>query len=359
VIKFIIIMATLIVKTIGTVGADYPTLAAWKAAQVTGNNLVALDEIHLGRVITNLTITSGFSVGPSGGADATRYVILESLNGSVISLGANIGSNTMLSAGGESYLRRRGLTLDGNGFDVQAGMSTGDYNFIHHNIIRNLDESNCRGIDASSIDAKIFNNLLYLIRGNGSSGTAVGIRDTTSSRNIWICQNTIDDIDVTGGSGDSLGISTIDNANKHVYGNIITRITNTGGGGGVNKCYQLNAPVNADYQRNSSDDTTASGAGSIINNLAANIFVNAAGRDYHEIAGSSTRNAGGDPIAQYGAIFDGWNGQTDLDGIARPQGAAWDMGVYEFVGPTPGNGGGGLLTRMPPRRKRVNRRFGI
>ncbi|MDB6128395.1 MAG: hypothetical protein JWM35_2291 [Verrucomicrobia bacterium] len=58
---------------------------------------------------------------------------------------------------------------------------------------------------------------------------------------------------------------------------------------------------------------------------AAAGFVNAAGQDYHLAAGSSAIDAG-TSVASYGVT-------TDADGVARPQGTAYDIGAFEYVPP--------------------------
>jgi hypothetical protein len=59
------------------------------------------------------------------------------------------------------------------------------------------------------------------------------------------------------------------------------------------------------------------------NFTAANpLFVNAANADYHLQSGSTAINTGLDLSAYF---------TTDKDGVARPQGAGWDMGAYEYT----------------------------
>jgi hypothetical protein len=55
--------------------------------------------------------------------------------------------------------------------------------------------------------------------------------------------------------------------------------------------------------------------------VGAGVFVDAAGGDYHLLAGSAAIDAG-ETIAEV---------ETDRDGVQRPQGANFDVGAYEFV----------------------------
>ena len=72
------------------------------------------------------------------------------------------------------------------------------------------------------------------------------------------------------------------------------------------------------------EHVTAPGTGN--NQTAAPQFVDAGAGNYHQAAGSPTIDAG---------TADSLTGTTDLDGAARSQGAAIDIGAYEFVPPAP------------------------
>ena len=65
------------------------------------------------------------------------------------------------------------------------------------------------------------------------------------------------------------------------------------------------------------------------------LFASLAGGNYHLLTGS--------PAIDHGAALSGFN--TDADGIARPQGSAWDIGAYEFSS--------GAVKPQPPTNLRV------
>ena len=67
--------------------------------------------------------------------------------------------------------------------------------------------------------------------------------------------------------------------------------------------------------------TTITAAGSVTNETATPGFVNAAAGDFHQTSTSRTINRG---------VVDADSGSTDLDGEPRSQGAAPDMGAYEY-----------------------------
>ncbi len=73
-------------------------------------------------------------------------------------------------------------------------------------------------------------------------------------------------------------------------------------------------------------DASVTPAGSATNQTAAPIFASAATGDFHELRGSPTIDGG---------AADDAAGSTDLDSAARTQGAAIDIGAFEFDGIAP------------------------
>ena len=56
-------------------------------------------------------------------------------------------------------------------------------------------------------------------------------------------------------------------------------------------------------------------------------FVDYANGDFHLQSSS--------PAKDKGVAISGWSNPTDKDGVSRPQGSAWDIGAYEYVGSPP------------------------
>lgn len=80
------------------------------------------------------------------------------------------------------------------------------------------------------------------------------------------------------------------------------------------------------------DMTTRFGGGAN-NKIEDPLFVNLSGNDFHLQAGSPAVGAAADHAVYdiFETQFPGQSIKFDFDGVARPQGASWDMGCYERV----------------------------
>jgi hypothetical protein len=92
--------------------------------------------------------------------------------------------------------------------------------------------------------------------------------------------------------------------------------------------------INLEHSNYDTEDqgtgTTITDPGSGTNQIAPPQFANAAAGDFHQVSGSPTIDAGaGDPAL----------GSADIDGEARTQGAAPDIGADEFTVPAPAANG--------------------
>src|SRR5438477_485704 len=83
---------------------------------------------------------------------------------------------------------------------------------------------------------------------------------------------------------------------------------------GIDSDYNLLAPAGSEF---------AEGPHSIVRTSTTGIVVNLATGDFHPGPASPARAAGAD-LSATGL-------GTDLDGLVRPQGPAWDIGAYAFV----------------------------
>jgi hypothetical protein len=80
------------------------------------------------------------------------------------------------------------------------------------------------------------------------------------------------------------------------------------------------------------------------NQMAAPLFANFAGSDFHQLAGSPTIDAG---------FADPQLGPTDIDGNARTLQSAPDIGADEYLPPAPPGGGGDGGGNPPPTKPRA------
>ena len=100
-------------------------------------------------------------------------------------------------------------------------------------------------------------------------------------------------------------------------------------------CHSTFNVYSSNWRTGEAPSSGAQQGGSIVDNggkqTAAPSFVDAAGGDYHQLAGSPTRNAG---------IADSLLGATDIDGDPRSNEGAPDIGADEYVVPPDSDGDG-------------------
>ena len=171
------------------------------------------------------------------------------------------------------------------------------YSQLHNNNVANGSGVGGLGVSSGSNDL-VYNNLIW---GNGL-GIKVGESDgTTATTNTHIYNNTVYNNNV-GGSGSRLGIYLDPNGSGSVVQNNIA------------------------YNDLDGDVVNAGQSGTTItNNLTANpSFAGAAANNFALLAGSPAIDAG----VAVSAVPD------DFIGTRRPQGAAYDIGAYEYTGGT-------------------------
>lgn len=164
--------------------------------------------------------------------------------------------------------------------------------------------------------------------------------DNNIFRRNWVHNNGGPGIGIFGGSGNlaynnvvtangDLGIrvrsyEVIDNCglyNNTVYGNgnwgiYVENVTPP-------NITNVHVRNNISYNNTNGQIITNSVSGTVGNNLTTDpTFVNAAGNDFRIQTSSAAKDMG----TSLSGTF-----TTDKDGIARPQGATWDIGAYEFI----------------------------
>ena len=183
---------------------------------------------------------------------------------------------------------------------------------------RNLIRNNANGIyagDAVAVPQQIYNNIL---RDNDFMGLDVGAR----SSGTLVANNTVDgngDFGITVGQ---LGLAR----NIQLVNNAITantqrpiRVINTDTG-------SYASIRSNNFNGNSLDSVLDENGLSTLssNSTTAPGYVNAATNDFH-LAPASQNIDAGSTVTEV---------TNDFDGVARPQGAGYDIGGYEFVGST-------------------------
>ena len=360
-------MAT-ITKSIGTNSRDYSTISAWEAdlsdASIYSNGDDAVGEMYADSTFTGNTVTinGGTSIGGSAGQNlnsvklsvhsdsrhdgtAESGALLKPTSGSGHNVGiiavarddftiewldismdsldsTNTNSCIRLNSGVGNCTIRNMLIHDKGGNPgssgpvaihgtVAAGTSNNWYflNNIIYSMIETSNDSasaiNCRAFQGNIY---IYNNTIYLIRSNGGSKDAVGIR----------CAN---DADTTANIKNNI-VAGLDGADKnHGY-----KIDN--GSATLNSATNLSdnsvdAADDAEDFGRSANDSTA-----LINKTLSDIaFVSttAGSEDLHITADSVCVDAGTDLGTAGGS-------QIDINGRDRDASAdTWDIGAHEFV----------------------------
>ncbi len=160
-----------------------------------------------------------------------------------------------------------------------------------HDIVRTGDLNETWGIVVIATNTTLFNNIIYNIAAGstsqpGNAGIALaGTNNTAWNNTIYSVRNSGIRIDAT-----SSGAVV---QNNIVY---LSSVANYSDGGGASTTH--------DHELEGTDP----------------VFVNAGAADFHIQTSSPAKNAG---VTLAGV-------PTDFDGIARPQGAAYDIGAYEF-----------------------------
>lgn len=187
-------------------------------------------------------------------------------------------------------------------------------------------ESNSAGIRGCTVrDGATLRNSICVSAGSGGAGVKMStVGDATAYvRNVTAIGTNPSSFGVLLQVGSSTDEQTVDL--RGVIASGVSKdlaITNSSGG---------TARITAFYSNWDTSGVivgtgTITPPGSVTNQTDAPAFVNAAGGNYHEAAGSPTIDAG---------AGDGRTGPLDVDGEARTQGATADIGADEFTVFTP------------------------
>jgi parallel beta helix pectate lyase-like protein/pectate lyase-like protein len=185
---------------------------------------------------------------------------------------------------------RNNRLYDGQGRYGGIILSVGDSNVVYNNIIYDTPSGIQVGYKASN--AKVYNNVVYGLTG----GTA--------------------------GAGNGVGIYVFaNNTSNSIYNNIVSRNS----GVGIRNESTGNTLIKNNLTYANSQDMVNNGTAGLSDNIAGRdpLFVDPASRNFHLQAAS--------PAIDAGLVMAEVN--ADADGIARPFGAAPDIGAYEYRAP--------------------------
>jgi hypothetical protein len=206
----------------------------------------------------------------------------------------NAGYGIHIYSGDPAYkpnnnVAKNNTLYDGQGRHGGMIISVGDGNLAYNNLLYNTPTGIEVGYDASN--SKVYNNVVYGLTG-GTSGASNGI-----------------------------GIFVYSNGTSSIYNNIVSKNS----GVGIRNLAAGTTLIKNNLAYQNSQDISNGGPATMSGNITGRdpLFINVASHDYHLQAGSPAIDAGA-TVAE---------AQADADGIARPQGAAYDIGAYEYHAP--------------------------
>ena len=360
-------MAT-VTKTIGTSSRDYSTIVAWEAdlsdASIYSNNDDAVGVMYADSTFTDATVTidGGTSIGGSSGQD------LDSITLTVVAADRHDGtaeSGALLKPTGASghtngiiRIEQDNITIEWLDMSLDSLDSTNTNRAIviasngDNTIIRNMlihDKGGNPGSDAvggitssfggaADDNRSIFNNIIYsLIETDTDSSSAINMR--AFEGNLYIYNNTIYLLKSNGPSKDAVGMrfGNTGTTVAYVKNNIVAGLD------GADKNYAYWQDDNAstlNSANNLSDDTTDAVADAEDFAQSANDSSALTGKTLAQIDFVSTTVGAEDLHISQSSVCIGagvdlgtTNGvEIDINGRDRDAtGDTWDIGAHEFT----------------------------
>jgi parallel beta-helix repeat protein len=237
---------------------------------------------------SNTVNNSGANGGQGDGIDLKAGLMHVTVRNNVITNthppgggGDGIVSEGVFAPAKTNYLIEGNRIFNGTGFGIALLGQNGTV--VRNNIIYNMATSGIGlygDVGINNANLRIYNNTLYRNAGNVSIGQTNGI----------ILRNNLVFGDSTGGNQMDAWSST-----------------------GIDSDYNLMAPTGAGFTEGTHSRVVTSTSG---------IVVNPANGDFYQVSGS--------PVIDKGADLSATGFAIDFSGIFRPQGAAWDIGAYEY-----------------------------
>ena len=338
-----------ITKSIGTVGRDYSTIAAWEADLDNTTPYDAGDDA-VGECYNDSAFNESvtFNGGGTLGLNSARLSVAsgqrhDGTAGTGARISRTASASTIISISTTGVPRTvEWLELNGNDNDITEGFNVNNTTTPHvgrYLLVHNLQRSSVvYGIRAQD-PAHILNTIVYgIVSTNTGSLQAAGIADEGGAADDFRALNcTVHGVTRNNGTGAGSGIkAAANNAAKVIKNCIAVATAGTTSGTKADFVYGGN---NVDDSNNLSSDATADdagGSGHLINQVTADQFVSTTGgsEDFHLKTGADAIDAGVDLATTPTGV------NIDIDGRDRDaQADTWDIGADEFVA-----AGGGAIT---------------
>ena len=278
--------------------------------QIFGRSFITIDGINIDSVSAGATNSFGLIIGSGAQSITIQNLTIKNVRGTA---GLADGAQTCLTTQqGDPGSGHRFINLDlencGTGADEHGIFLASSTSVIENCRVRTSGAMGIYvavGSEGSPNTNVIRKNVLYT---NGEAGLSIAVGTGNQAYNNIVYGNGNDGIRLSG-------------VNTLVYNNTVTANTDMG--------IVLTSATTNTLTNNIAYLNTVGQIGSTVGHTASNnlttdpLFVNAATADFHLQSGSSAINAG---ISTSPTVT------TDFDGTARPQGANYDIGAFEFSG---------------------------
>lgn len=321
--------------TIGSTGT-YPDPATWEAdipatltepcigqllnEEFTGSGIVLDISGHTTSTTNKIVLTcaagQSFRDHPTAATNPLRY---DASKGAAIRSTGGAGS-IVIRANNQSNVEIRGVQISGTGGYGPRGIFIRGFGAVVENCLVEMTGSNPVGIRLETSNATKVINTISIIRVSGSGAAGITLSEVTSPGGAYNC-TTVKPSDVTAnGTGISIGFTNPVVQNCAIFGFAASAATTDPSSG-----------------HNATDLSSIAGSSNQTNLAYADQFESTvdATRDFRLKAGSSLIDNG---------ATDSTNAASDIIGTARPSGAAYDIGCWEFVSSGGGTVIGGVVT---------------
>jgi hypothetical protein len=212
------------------------------------------------------------------------------------------------------------------------------HNGVWDNIVYRIRVSS-NSTDAIDLSASSYSILDGLqVDKDSTSGRCIHLTHACTSKNCIVKNATAPGFGIEAGSSQTSTINCIAVDCKNgiagttsSYNCVVYHSTDDGNAGidsdDAQNSIAIGSPGSGDIvtsgNNNISGDSTATGANSLTNQVATDLFTDPANGDFSLKSGSNAIDAGTDLSAEMDAV--------DITGETRPQGSAWDIGAFEYV----------------------------